>query len=134
MIESEGRGPGAGAAGPSHDSKPIFIYHITHGEDGRVYVGQTAQPQQRWKQHQRKPPQLLRNDAQRYERLTDGFSFSIVKEVTGGAAAAHAAESAEIQRLRDTGVRVYNRITGDPARSRFFWAWQRERRHGGGRK
>ncbi|KAG2422183.1 hypothetical protein HXX76_016222 [Chlamydomonas incerta] len=85
------------------DESPVFIYHITHTADGRVYVGQSSRPTDRWRQHHRKPPTLLQQDAQRYQTLSDGFRFEVVQEVSGRAAA-HAAEAADIQRLRQAGV------------------------------
>ena len=105
--------------------RPITIYTITHVASGKVYVGQTRNPNQRWAAHQSKPPVLMRNDAaaakQQGQSFRDAFRFQAVDTVLTDQEA-HEIEGVLIRQLRDQDVQLYNRVTGDPARTRIFWA------------
>jgi hypothetical protein len=63
----------------------------------------------------------MQKDAAKYVKLADGFDFVPIKIVLTEQDA-NSAEASEIRRLREQGVRLYNRVTGKPAANRIFWA------------
>jgi hypothetical protein len=44
----------------------IYIYKITCTITGRIYIGQSINPQQRYKQHMQTPPTRMKADIKRY--------------------------------------------------------------------
>jgi hypothetical protein len=54
------------------------VYKITCKKSGRIYVGQSANPQKRFKRHALEPPQKMLIDANSYKPFVDCFELKVV--------------------------------------------------------
>ncbi len=54
------------------------VYKITCKKSGRIYVGQSANPQKRFKCHPLKPPKKMHIDVNSYKPFVDYFELKVV--------------------------------------------------------
>jgi group I intron endonuclease len=65
--------------GKTQDNRIHYLYRITNTINGKIYIGQTVQPQKRWNQHKRdsiRPNQVLHHAIKKYG--DSAFEFEII--------------------------------------------------------
>lgn len=103
------------------------VYELRCLRNDRVYIGYTADMGRRCRQHERKPPRRMREDAAAYKPWDNNFKITILHNtVTEGAAKTH--ERNEIAEKRSTGPRGYNTLRSSPAASKKYWFLKRNKR------
>ena len=100
--------------------RKISVYRITNIENGRVYVGQSVDPDNRYNEHRRSPPSRMVQDAQRYKPFTRFFIMDILL-VTADKQLANNAEQRRIALWKCTGPMGYNILKGAPKSCKKFW-------------
>jgi len=66
-----------------------YIYKITNLIDAKVYIGQTNNPQKRWKEHQRLGSMTYINNKNKHSRLylamrkygVENFTFEVIEAI-----------------------------------------------------
>ena len=97
----------------------IYIYKITCTMTGRICIGQSTNPQRRYKQHMRTPPIRMKADAQKYIPFKSHFVLEILHSC------AHKAESDRVEAetimtLKTLGKHGYNVMKGNPTKDPKF--------------
>ncbi len=92
------------------NAKKVVVYKITCTANGRVYIGQSVDPNCRFKQHAKHPPRRMASDARRYQPFALHFDLAIVNKEQ-----ASRRERQLIAEFQSTGPNGYNdmRSTGD---------------------
>ena len=102
----------------------IFIYALTHGPSGRVYVGQTTDLNKRFAQHRSHPPKRMRADAATSKPFSQHFNM-VTLQVCANPVDANDAEQAHIARLQTCGNNGYNNLRANPAGTRKYYFLKR---------
>lgn len=104
----------------------IYIYKLTCQPTGRVYVGQTVDLQERWRQHSSSPPSRMAADAAAHRPFGKHFLLQVVAEV-GSQHSADLTETALIRRHHLTGSRGYNSLDAAPSMCQRYHAMARSK-------
>jgi group I intron endonuclease len=91
------------------ESRPSFVYIITHRASGKIYVGKTRYPERRWNEHKRgarlSHRSILCHALKKHG--IENFDFTVIEEHTTEDAA-YEAEAFFVEYLRWLGVELYN--------------------------
>lgn len=63
----------------SKDTRIHYLYRITNKQNGKIYIGQTVQPDKRWSQHRNdaaKPTMVIHHAIKKYG--ADNFEFEVI--------------------------------------------------------
>jgi predicted GIY-YIG superfamily endonuclease len=106
--------------------KPFRLYVLTCLPTGKIYVGRSKNPKQRFYAHKNSPRPRMREDVDKYKaNFNENFKMEVLPEMYYNKQLAQEAEEQLIYRLDAANAqRGYNTLDGESCRDPRFWAMQ----------
>lgn len=106
----------------------MSIYRITCLPNGKVYIGQSSDPQKRFKAHKHTPPTRMSADVAAYKPFSEHFQLDILHASIASKHMANVVEEGCIKEFDACNpAKGYNTLRGMPFSDKRFWWAQKHR-------
>jgi hypothetical protein len=101
-----------------------FVYRVTCENNNKVYIGQSMDPYQRFKQHMHRPPKKMKHDIEMNKTVNLTFKLDILYS-NMHKYKVDRMETHYIQNLDSTSSAGYNNLKGKPTSYKKYWYLKR---------
>ena len=105
-------------------ARKTFVYGLMCKATGKWYVGQSADPARRFKEHARKPPRLMAADIDPGVEFRDQVEMQVLAEAATRDEADALEQHFTAQKQSRQHLGGYNVLYGSPAKTRQYYAIQ----------